>query len=95
MLNFLSKLFSGNGDKQPAKPDIAATEYDGFTIQPCPQKDSAGWSTEAIITKQVDGEVKSHRFIRADKSGDQDGAVTLILNKSRMTIDQLGNNIFN
>lgn len=95
MLKFLSKIFSGGDEKQPAGSDIAPTEYNGFTIQPCPQKDSSGWSTEAIVSREIDGEVKTHRFIRADKSGDQEGAVTLILSKSKMTIDQLGNHIFN
>ena len=66
MIKFLKVIFSSSGDvKGNAEP---VTEYKGFNIQPTPQEASGGWSTEAIISKEIDAEVKTHHFIRADKS---------------------------
>lgn len=95
MLGFLKNLFGGSPDQQgnvaSAEP---ATEYNGYLIVPAPQKDAGGWSTEATISKTVDGEAKTHHFIRADKTGSREGAVDLTLNKCRQTIDQLGDRLF-
>ena len=82
----------GGGSKEPVADP--ATDYQGYRIIPAPREGSGGWSTEATITKVIDGEEKSHHFIRADKSGSRDGAVELTLNKCRQTIDQLGDRIF-
>ncbi len=93
MFGFIKKLLSGDGTEAQPTPD-PATEYQGFSIIPSPREGGGGWSTEAVISRIIDGETKTHHFIRADKTGSRDGAVELILNKSRMTIDQLGDNIF-
>lgn len=95
MLKFVKSLFGGgsNNDSQPQSKE-AAVEYNGFRIIPCPRSDKGGWSTEAIIEKDVDGETLSHHFIRADSSSGKDGAIELILSKSKTTIDQLGDKIF-
>jgi len=93
MLGFLKKIFGGDSVEKPVVSD-PPTEYSGFSIAPCPKQEAGGWSTEAMITKEVDGELKTHHFIRADKTGDREGAVVLTLNKCRMTIDQVGDGIF-
>ena len=82
----------GGGAKEAAADP--PTEYQGYQIRPAPREESGGWSTEAFITKVIDGEEKTHHFIRADKTGSRDGAVELTLNKCRQTIDQLGDRIF-
>ena len=93
MFGFLKKLAGGSG--KPAAAEAApVTEYQGYAIQPCPREEAGGWSTEATITKEIDGELKTHHFIRADKTGSRDGAIELTLNKCRMTIDQIGDGIF-
>lgn len=95
MLGFLKNLFGGGPRKEP-EPGKAepATEYNGFTIVPAPRQEAGGWSTEGTISKTVDGELLTHHFIRADKTGSREGAVDLTLNKARQTIDQLGERVF-
>jgi hypothetical protein len=93
MTGIFKKLFGG-GKASAQAADEPAIEYNGFKIVPSPQEGDGGWSTEAKISKEVDGETKIHHFIRADKTGSRDGAVELTLNKCRQTIDQLGDRIF-
>lgn len=95
MLGFLKNLFAGNPDQEGGAASAeAATEYNGYTIVPAPRNEAGGWSTEATISKTIDGENKTHHFIRADKTGSREGAVELTLNKCRQTIDQLGDRLF-
>jgi len=93
MIGIFKKLLGGS--KAPTQAaDEPAIEYNGFRIVASPQEGEGGWSTEAKISKEFDGETKTHHFIRADKTGSRDGAVELTLNKCRQTIDQLGDRIF-
>ncbi|NKB75638.1 MAG: hypothetical protein GKR96_01025 [Gammaproteobacteria bacterium] len=93
MLKLIKSLFTGSPSNVNPTPE-ATVEYSGFRITPCPQSAKGGWSTEAIIEKEIDGETKQHHFIRADSSSGKEGAIELILSKSRTTIDQLGEKIF-
>ena len=94
MFDFLKKLSGGSrGSGEPAAEP--ATQYKDYTIVPAPREESGGWTTEATITRVIDGQTRTHRFIRADKAGSRDGAVELTLNKCRQTIDQMGDRIFN
>jgi len=93
MFEIIKNLLGGKSDESSAKSE-PVTKYEGFDIVPCPKKEAGGWSTEATITKTIDGEVCTHHFIRADKTGSRDGAVELTLSKCRQTIDQLGQRIF-
>ena len=93
MFGKLKNLLGGKSAESPAK-QAPATTYEGFEIVPCPREEGGGWTTEATITKTIDGELRTHHFIRADKTGSRDGAIELTLNKCRQTIDQLGERIF-
>jgi hypothetical protein len=91
MFNLFKKIAGKESAESGADP---ATEYNGFQIVPHPRQVEGGWTTEATITRVVDGETLSHHFIRADKTGSREGAVELTLNKCRQTIDQLADRIF-
>ncbi len=92
MIKILKSIFGGkNGGSQRAEQ---AVEHNGFSIQPTPNNINGGWSTEAIISKIINGETKTHNFIRADTSGSRDGAIELIISKAKMFIDQAGEKIF-
>ena len=92
MAGFLKSIFGGG--KSNGASQAETLEYNGFSIQPTPRNVNNGWSTEAIITKEIDGEVHTHHFIRADTTAEQGAAVELTLSKARITIDQLGDKIF-
>ncbi|KFB09582.1 HlyU family transcriptional regulator [Nitratireductor basaltis] len=96
-MSFWKKLFGGGGDSGSAPAPTAhgeAVEHKGFTIQPAPYKEGSEYQTCAIISKEIGGEVKEHRMIRADRFPSVDLACEQALRKARQTIDEQGEAIF-
>jgi hypothetical protein len=92
-MSFLRKLFGGGDAKADAKP--AATEtHDGFTIHATPYQEGGQWQMCGVIEKEIGGEMKSHRFVRADRFAGQDEAVQFTLSKARQIVDQMGDKVF-
>jgi hypothetical protein len=48
-----------------------------------------------MITKEVAGEAKTHRLIRADLFGSSDEAARFAVVKARQVIDEQGERLFN
>ena len=48
----------------------------------------------ALILKEVGGERKEHRFIRADRHASHEAAVSFTLDKARQIIDLQGDRMF-
>ena len=93
-MSFLKKLFGGGA---PAKPDNApaATEaYEGFTIHATPYQENGQWQMCGVIEKEIGGEMKAHRFVRADRFSSRDEAVPFTMIKARQIIDQMGDKLF-
>ncbi len=90
------KIFGGlfSGSNEATGKSYDTYEYSGFDVTPCPKSVGNGWSTEAMIEKVVDGETKTHHFIRSDNSGSEKLALELISSKVKMCIDQQGVQIF-
>ena len=99
MLKFLKSIFRQSGETSTTETRSAGItgefiEYQGYQIQPTPRQGKNGWTTEAIITREIEGELKTHHFIRADTTSDQNGAIELSVTKSKATIDQVGDRLF-
>ena len=94
MKSFLAKIF-GSGDK-PAKPAEPAEsiEYKGFVITSAPIKEGGQFKTAGKISKEIDGELKSAEFIRADNHSDRDSAVNHSNRKAQQIIDEQGEAMF-
>ena len=95
--NFFKSLFKGGDNKPGAGPQevIAGSEsYKGFTIEAAPVKESGQFRTAGYISKEIAGEMKKPRFIRADNSTDQNQAVSHALSKGRQIIDEQGEHLF-
>lgn len=88
-MSILKRLFGGGDAPEPEK-----TEHAGFRITPTPIKESGGFRICAVIEKEIDGEAKSHRMIRADTVSGKDEADTASINKARQLIDQMGDQLF-
>ena len=58
MFDFLKKLSGGSREsgEQAAEP---ATQYKDYTIVPAPREESGGWTTEATITRVIDGQTRT------------------------------------
>lgn len=94
-MSFLKKLFGGgsSGDTGPVKPK-KQLEYNGFIIAATPYKEAGQWQTCGTVTKTVNGEVKQHRFVRADRFADEEAAADHAILKGQQIVDQMGERVF-
>jgi hypothetical protein len=92
-MSFLKKLFGGGGQGAETAP-AASTEHAGFTIKATPYQEGGQWQMCGVIEKEIGGELKSHRFIRADRFPDREQAADFTIAKARQIIDQMGARVF-
>lgn len=96
-MSFWKKLFGGDqSDAEPGPAKAAKTiEYNGYSIAATPFKAEGGqYQTCGVVSKEINGELKEHRFIRADRFSGLDDAVEVSLSKGRQMIDQMGDRLF-
>jgi hypothetical protein len=93
-MSFLKKLFGGGAANTPANDSGKAEAYKDFLIRATPYKDGSQFQLCGVIEKEIGGETKSHRFVRADKFGSMDEAVSFAFSKGRQIIDEQGDRIF-
>ncbi len=91
-VGLFSRLFGGGQDAAPAT--VEPVEYKGFLIYQESQKEGSQYRIAGRITKEIGGELMEHRFIRSDVLSNQSDADELMLKKSEMFIDQMGDKIF-
>ena len=93
--NMFGKLFGGGKGGDSGAPEAAeAVEYNGYTIIAAPLKEGSQYKTAGTISREVDGQIKSTRFIRADNHADRQSAVTHAEGKARQIIDEQGEGMF-
>jgi hypothetical protein len=90
-MSFFKKLFGGGEGKTEAG---SSREYKGFTITAAPIKEAGQFRLAGIITKEINGALKEHRFVRADVFTSKDEAVQFAFMKGELIIDQSGEGIF-
>jgi hypothetical protein len=94
-MSFLKRLFGGGGSAATADPGPAASsEHVGFAIKATPYEEGGQWQMCGVIEKEIGGELKSHRFVRADRFPTRDQAAEFTLSKARQIIDQMGDRLF-
>jgi hypothetical protein len=93
-MSFWKKLFGGStaeeADGKPGEP----VEYNGFMLRAAPYKSEGQYQTAGVVTKEIDGVLKEHKFIRADRHASLDDAVEFSLSKARQLVDEQGERIF-
>lgn len=92
-MSFLKRLFGGGGGGGAAK-QAAAVEYKGFSIRPDPFPSGNQFQTAGVIEKEIGGEPKVHRFIRADRHGTREDAENFAIEKGKQIIDEQGDRLF-
>jgi hypothetical protein len=93
-MSFWSALFGRRAGAEAAKA-ADPVEYKGYVIRAAPYKNEGGaYQTAGTIEREVGGERKAHRFIRADAYASYDDALNFTLNKARQIIDLQGERIF-
>ncbi|EKO3963956.1 transcriptional regulator [Vibrio fluvialis] len=91
-MGLFSRLFGGKSDNQIEV--VQPVEYKGFLIYQEPLAEGGQYRIAGRITKEVDGELKTHRFIRSDVLPSKEDAKELMLKKAQMFIDQMSGQIF-
>lgn len=93
-MSFLKRLFGG-GDKAAVEPKSdAPIAYKDYKIVAAPMADNGQFRVSGVISKDVNGEIKTHKFIRADVFSDRDAAVQATIRKAQLIVDQSGDSIF-
>lgn len=90
-MSFLKKLFGGG--KADGTNDREAVEYNGFSIQTAPINEGGQYRVCAIISKEVDGETRTHKLIRADVCSSADEASEISMRKAKQMIDEQGDRL--
>ncbi len=95
-MSFLKSLFGLGGKDTGASPAAAAkeAEHKGFIIRATPYKDGGQYQTAGSICKEIGGEMKEHKFVRADRFSTIEEAADLSLSKGRQIIDEQGEKVF-
>lgn len=94
-MSFFKKLFGGGKASEPAaEPAGATVDYKGFRITPKPYKTGSEYQTAGLITKDIDGAVKEHSFVRAERHPSFDAALDYSLMKGKQIVDQMGDRVF-
>jgi hypothetical protein len=95
-MSFLKKLFGGGSEAKPAAPagPVKELEYNGFLIKATPYKEGSEFQTCGVVSKEIDGDLKQHRFVRADRFGDVNTAADISIVKGRQLVDEQGERMF-
>lgn len=94
-MSFLKSLF-GRKEAKPAGPaaPLKSVEYKGFAIHATPFAEGGQQQLAGVVEKEIDGELKSHRFIRADRFPGAEEAADFALVKGKQLVDEQGERLF-
>jgi hypothetical protein len=95
-MSFLKRLFGGGGagDAPASAAPVKQVEHNGFTISATPFKAEGQYQTCGVVSKEIGGMMKEHRFIRADRFSGLDDAVDISIRKGIQLIDEQGERLF-
>ena len=93
-MSFLKRLFGGGEKTPPAPKSEEPLDYKGYAIVAAPMAESGQFRVAGFISKDIGGEVKIHKFIRADVFADRDAAIQATIRKAQLIVDQSGDAIF-
>ena len=92
-MSWLKNLFGGGASSAVPK-SLKSAEHKGFTIEAQPYKEGGQFQLAGLISKEVDGARKEHRFVRADRFTSIDEAADFTISKGRQIIDEQGERLF-
>jgi hypothetical protein len=91
----LKKLFSALFKGQPTQAvEVSPTEYAGYLIYPEPMAEGGQYRLAGRITREVEGTLLTHRFIRSDLFTSPADAERFMVQKAHTFIDQMGERMF-
>ena len=94
-MSFWKSLFGGSKPADAASGKAAAeAEHKGYRIEARPYLDSGQYQVAGTVTREIDGALKVHKFIRADRFATSEEAASVALMKGRQLVDQQGDRMF-
>jgi hypothetical protein len=87
-MSLLKKLFGGAASEPPVE------EHEGFRITLTPINEGDTYRVAATIEKDVNGEPRTHKLVRADTVQGLEAAQAASLRKAKQVIDEQGERIF-
>ena len=95
-MSFLKRLFGGGGGESTSGSAAVAAEaeHKGFLVKATPFKEGGQFQTCGVISKEIGGVLKEHRFIRADRFAALEDAANHAIIKGRQVIDEQGDRLF-
>ncbi|MDR7034904.1 HlyU family transcriptional regulator [Mesorhizobium sp. BE184] len=95
-MSFLKRLFGGGGSSEaPAEAaSVKQVEHKGFLIRATPYKTDGQYQTCGTVSKEIGGETKEHKFIRADRFANVDDAADVAIRKGIQMVNEQGDRIF-
>lgn len=93
-MSFLKKLFGGGATESKAEGPVSQIEHNGFVIRATPMKEGNEYLLCGVISKEVDGVIREHQFIRADRFPSADTAIEITFQKGRKIIEEQGDRMF-
>jgi len=95
-MSFLKKLFGGSADADNSnEPKVLDQEdYKGFVVKALEMRAGSEFQLCGTIEKEIDGEMKVHQFIRADRLSSAEMAASAALGKGRQIVDEQGTSVF-
>lgn len=98
-MSFFKRLFGMGGDDSESAASSGgkvAKEIDhkGFTVRATPFKQDGQYQTSGVVSKEIGGISKEHKFVRADRFSSLDDAVDVSIRKGMQIIDEQGDRLF-
>lgn len=94
-MSFWKNLFGGGGGEAAAPAAQAGEEYKGFVIRPTLMQAGSEYQLAGQIEMEIDGELKTYKFVRADRMSSRDDAIAFALAKGKQIVDEQGKAMFN
>lgn len=91
-MSFWKSLFGGKTKESSGSEELE--NYKGFSVTFVPMRNGSEFQLSGEISKEVGGETRVHRLIRADRCASEDLAKELTLKKAKLVIDEQGDQLF-
>ena len=73
---------------------LDSPSYKGFLIKAIEMRAGSEYQLAGTIEKEIGGELKTYKFVRADRMSSKDDLISMALGKGRQIIDEQGDKIF-
>lgn len=95
-MSFWKNLFGGGSSSAEPEGDkvLGEESHKGFLIKAIEMKAGSELQLAGTIEKEIGGELKTYRFVRADRMTSRDDLIALAIAKGRQIIDEQGEAIF-